>query len=72
MANTSTNVWDQKVLFNQMILRNILNGREGLVTTELRVAEAALTNEQQDDTVCFLMHETEDLFLLPDANVYRL
>ena len=28
---------------------------------------AALKNEQQDDTVCFLMHETEELSGLPDG-----
>ena len=37
------------------------------------------TNEQQDDAVCFLMHETEELAGLPDvqaiqavANVFTL
>ena len=79
MANTSTNVWDQMVLFNQLTLQNILNRHEDLGTAELRAAVAALTNEQRDDTVCFLMHETEELAGLPNgqgiqaiANVYIL
>ena len=40
---------------------------------------AAHTNEQQDDTVCFLMHENEELDELPNgqgvqavAKVYTL
>lgn len=57
------------VLFNQLTLRNILNICEVLGTSELRVAVAALTNEQHADTVCFLMHDTERLAGLPDGQV---
>ena len=34
---------------------------------EIKAAVAALTNEQWDDTVCFLMHENEELSGLPDG-----
>lgn len=60
MENTSTKVWDQMVLFNQLALRNILNRCEDKGTRELRANVAAFTNEHWDDTVCFLMHETEE------------
>ena len=66
MANTSTNFWDQMVLFNQLNLRNILNGCEDLGTAELKAAVAALTNEQQYDKICFCMHDNKELAGLPD------
>ena len=66
-------------MFNQLTLCNILNRREDLGTAELSAAVAALTNEQRDDAVCFLMNDTEELAGLPDgqgiqavANVYTL
>ena len=55
------------VLFNQLILHNILNEHEILGSAELRAALATFTNEQLDDAVCFLMHETEELSGLPDG-----
>ena len=67
MANTSTNVWDQIVLFNHLTLGNIPNGHEDLENADLRATVAVLTNEQWDDAVCCLMHETEELAGLPDG-----
>ena len=61
------NVWDQMVLFNQLTLRNILNGREDLGTPKLRAAVASLTSEQRDNTICFLECSTEELAGLPDG-----
>ena len=54
MTNNTKNVWDQMVLFNQLTLANILNGREDLSTPKLRAAVAALTSEQWDSTIRFL------------------
>ena len=45
----------------------ILNGRKDLGTAELRAAVATLTNEKQNDAVCFLMHETDELAGFPDG-----
>ena len=42
MSNNTKNVWDQMVLFNQLTLFNILNGREDLGTPKLRAAVASL------------------------------
>ena len=67
MTNNIKNVWDQMVLFNQLTLRNILNGREDLGTLKLRAAVAALTSEQRDDAICFLVCSTEELAGLPDS-----
>ena len=39
-SNFAQNIWDQMALFNQLTLRNILNGRNNLGTTELRAAVA--------------------------------
>ena len=59
MTNNTKNVWDQMVLYNQLTLRNILNGREDLGTSKLRAAVAALTIEQRDNKICFLKCSTE-------------
>ena len=61
------NVWDQMVLFNQLTLRNILNGQEDLGTPKLRAAVASLTSEQRDEAICFLKCSTEELAGLPDS-----
>ena len=67
MTNTSTIVWDQMVFFNQTALHNILNGCVDLGTVVIRAAVATLTIEQQGNTICFLMHNTEELFGVPDS-----
>ena len=53
-SNASQNIWDQMVLFNQLTLRNILNGRINLGTPKLRAAVAAMTDEQRYNTLVFL------------------
>ena len=53
-------------LFNQLTLRNILNGRNNLGTPELRAAVAAMTDEQRDNALVFLDCNTEELAGLPD------
>ena len=67
MINNTKNVWDQMVLFNQLTLRNILNGQEDLGTPKLRAAVAALTSEQRDNAICFLKCSSEELAGLPDG-----
>ena len=57
------------VFFNQLIMRNILNGHEDLGAPELRADVATFTNEQHDDTICFLMHESEQLAGLSNGQV---
>ena len=54
-------------LFNQLTLRNILNGRNNLGTPELRAAMVAMTDEQRDDALVFLECNTEELAGLPDG-----
>ena len=54
-------------LFNQLTLHNILDGRKDLGTAQQRAVVAALANEQWAETVCFLMHETEELAGLPNG-----
>ena len=66
-GNASQNIWDQMALFNQLTLRNILNGRNNLGTPELRAAVAAMTDEQRDDALVFLECNTEELAGLPDG-----
>ena len=51
MNNNMNNVWDQMVLFNQLTLRNILNGQEDSSTPILRAAVALRTSEQRDKTI---------------------
>ena len=72
MANTSTKVWDQIMLFDQLTLCDILNGHEDLGTAELRAAVAALTNEQWDDTVCSSCMRLRSWLGCQIAKVYRL
>ena len=66
-GNTSQNIWDQMALFNQLTLRNILNGRNNLGTPELRAAVAAMTDEQRDNALVFLECNTKELAGLPDG-----
>ena len=49
----SQNAWSQMELFNQLTLRNILNGRNDLGTPELRAAVASMSEEQKDDFLVF-------------------
>ena len=66
-GNSSQNIWDQMALFNQLIMQNILNVRNNLGNPELRVAMAAMTDEQRDDTLMFIECNTEELAGLPDG-----
>ena len=66
-SNSAQNIWDQMALFNQLTLRNILNGRNNLGTPELKPTVAAMTDEQRDDTLVFLKCNTEELAGLPDG-----
>ena len=66
-GNNSQNIWDQMSLFNQLTLRNILNGRKDLGTPELRAAVASMNEEQKDDALVFLECNTEELAGLPDG-----
>ena len=54
-------------LFNQLMLCNILNGRNNLGTPDLRAAIASMTEEQKDDSLVFLDCDTEELAGLPDG-----
>ena len=56
---------------NKLALYNILNSYEDLGSAELRASVAALANEQHDYTVCFLIHETENLDGLPNGQVIQ-
>ena len=53
MSNQPKNIWDTMVLFNQLTLRNILNGRDDLGTPEVHMAVAALAEEQKADALLF-------------------
>ena len=66
-SNNRQNIWDQMALFNQLMLRNILNGRNNLRNPELRAAIASMKEEQKDDALVFLKCNTEELAGLPDG-----
>ena len=66
-GNSAQSIWDQMALFNQLTLRNILNGRNDLGTPELRAAVAAMTDEQRDNALVFLECNTDELAELPDG-----
>ena len=66
-GNTSQNIWDQMALFNQLTLRNILNGRNNLGTPELRAAVASMSEEQKVDALVILKFNTEVLAGLPNG-----
>ena len=53
MFNQSTNIWDNMVLFNQVTLRNILEGQDDLSTQEMCKAVAKLNEEQKADALLF-------------------
>ena len=53
------------VLFNQVTLRNILEGRDDLSTPEVRKAVAELNAEQKADALLFLNNNIEELAVLP-------
>ena len=67
MSNQPKNIWDTMVLFNQLTLRNILNGRDDLGTPEVRMAVAALAEEQKADALLFLNNNIEALAALPSV-----
>ena len=54
MSNQRTNIWDSMVLFNQVALRNILEGQDDLSTPEVCKAVAKLNEEQKADALLFL------------------
>ena len=60
-------IWYWIALLDQLTLYNALNGREDLGTEELRAVATTLTNEKQNNSICFLMHETEEFAGLPDG-----
>ena len=57
------------VLFNQLNLRNILNGQDDLGTPEMCMAVAALAEEQKVDTLLFLNNNTKALAALLSGGV---
>ena len=67
MSNQPKNIWDTIVFLNQLTLRNILNGRDDLGTPEVRMAVAALTEEQKVDALLFLNNNIEALAALPSG-----
>ena len=66
-GNNSQNNWDQMALFNQLTIRNILDGKNYLGTPELRATVAAKTDEQRDGPLLFLKCNTEELAGLPNS-----
>ena len=54
-------------MFNQLTLRNILNGRDDLGTPDVRMAVAALAEEQKADALLFLNNDIEALAALPSG-----
>ena len=66
-STVSQNIWDQTALFNQLTLRNILNGRNNLGTSELRAAMATMLDEQRDNALVFLECNAEELAGLSDG-----
>ena len=67
MSNQCTNIWDSMVLFNQVTLRNILEGIDDLSTPEVCMAVAALNEEQKADTLLLLNNNIKELAVLPDG-----
>ena len=53
------------VLYNQVTLRNILEGQEDLSTPEVRKAVAKLNKEQKADALLFLNNNIKELAVLP-------
>ena len=65
MSKQHTNIQDSIVLFNQVNLRNILEGQDDLITPKLRKAVVKLNEEQKADTLLFLNNNIEQLAILP-------
>ena len=65
MYNQCTNIWESMVLFNQVTLRNILEGQDDLSTPEVHKAVAKLNEEQKADALLFLNNNIEELAVLP-------
>ena len=65
------------VLFNQLTLRNILNGQDDLGTPEVRMVVAALGEVHKEDALLFLDNNIEVLSSLlsgwstPDVKLYQ-
>ena len=55
------------VLFNQLTLKNILNGQDDLGTPDVRMAVAALAGKQKADALLFLNNNIEALAALPSG-----
>ena len=53
------------VLFNQVTLRNILEGQDDLSTPEVHKAVAELNEKQKADNLLFLNNNIEELAILP-------
>ena len=64
MSAQPKNIWDTMVLFNQLTLKNTINGRDDLGTPEVRMAVAAWTEEQKADALLFLNNNIEALAAL--------
>ena len=64
MSNQPKNIWDTMVLFNQLTLRNILNGRDDLGAPKVCMVVAALAEEQKADALLFLNNNIEALAAL--------
>ena len=67
MSNQPKNIWDTMVLFNQLTLKNILNGRDDFGTPEMCIGVAALAEEQKADALLFLNNNIEVLAALPSG-----
>ena len=64
MSNQPKNIWDSMVQFNQLILRNTLDGQDDLGTPEVQMAVAALAEVQKVDALLFLKNHIEALAAL--------
>ena len=67
-GNASQNIWNQMALFNQLTIRNIVNGRNNLGTPESRSNVAAVLEEQRDNALVFLDCNTDNLAGPPDGH----
>ena len=64
MSNQCITIWESMVLFNQVTLRNILEGQDDLSTPEVCKPVAKLNVEQKADTLLFLNNNIEELAVL--------
>ena len=65
MSNQPMYIWDSMVLFNQVLLRNILEGQDDLSTPEVLKAVAKMNEEQKAVALLFLNNNNEELAVLP-------